>query len=71
MPCCSCQSSNQSVFGGELCIHFPGLEGLDKPLVWVFPKLIVCLDCGFTEFTVDQAELRVLAERRGTRETVA
>jgi hypothetical protein len=37
---------------GEIAIHFPGLKGLDKPIVWVFPKLLVRLDCGFTEFTV-------------------
>ncbi len=71
MACRSCQSPNQSIFDGELCIHFPGLKGLDKPMVWVFPKLIVCLDCGLTEFTVDQTELPVLAEGRDTRKTVA
>ena len=36
----------------RIAIHFPGLKGLDKPVVWVFPKLLVCLNCGFTEFVV-------------------
>lgn len=36
--------------------------GLDKPTVWAFPKLLVCLDCGFTEFQVEESELRLLAE---------
>lgn len=43
-------------------IHFPGMKGLDKPTVWAFPKLLVCLDCGFTEFQVEESELRLLAE---------
>jgi hypothetical protein len=28
--------------------------------VWTFPKLAVCLHCGFTEFTVPERELTVL-----------
>jgi hypothetical protein len=45
----------------EVAIHFPGLKGLDQPIVWSFPKLLVCLECGFTEFTVPERELSVLA----------
>ena len=43
-------------------IHFPGLKNIDKPVVWVFPELIVCLDCGKAEFAVPEAELRLLAK---------
>jgi hypothetical protein len=60
--CRSCQSANQTTFSGEIALHFPGLEGLDKPIVWVFPKLLVCLNCGFTEFAIPEAELRRLVE---------
>jgi len=60
--CRSCQSANQGTFSGEIAIHFPGLEGLNKPIVWVFPKLLVCLNCGFTEFAVPEADLRILVE---------
>jgi hypothetical protein len=49
---------SQRDFSGEIAIHFPGLDGLDKPIVWVFPKLLVCLDCGFTEFEVPKNELQ-------------
>jgi len=62
MCCKSCQSQNQRNLNGEVAIHFPGLKGLDKPIVWVFPKLLVCLDCGFTEFTVPRRELSVLVK---------
>jgi hypothetical protein len=62
MPCHSCGSVNQYNFRGEMGIHFPGLKNIDKPVVWVFPDLIVCLDCGMAEFTVPEAELRLLAK---------
>ena len=48
------------MFGGEIVIHHPGLEGLDKPIVMVFQKLLVCLYCGFTERSVPKGELRLL-----------
>jgi len=52
MSCRRCASDSLKSFNGELAVHFPGLEGLDKPIVWVFPKLLVCLQCGFGEFEV-------------------
>jgi hypothetical protein len=62
MPCKSCGSIHHKNFIGEMGIRSPGLKGLDKPIVWVFPELIVCLDCGIAEFAVPEAELRVLAK---------
>ena len=62
MWCKSCQSQNRRNLNGEIAIHFPGLKGLDKPIVWVFPKFLVCLDCGFAEFTVPERELQVLEQ---------
>ena len=62
MSCKSCQSRNQREFNAEIAIHFPGLKGLDKPIVWVFPKLAVCLDCGFAQFAVPESETRLLKE---------
>jgi hypothetical protein len=44
----------------EVSIHFPGREGLEKPIVWVFSRVMVCLDCGFAEFTVSETELHRL-----------
>ena len=62
MPCKSCLSVNQKKFGGEMGIHFPGLKNFDKPIVWVFPELVVCLDCGTAEFAVPEVELRELVK---------
>jgi hypothetical protein len=62
MTCKSCGSVNQKKFIEEMGIRSPGLKGLDKPIVWVFPELIVCLDCGTAEFVLPEAELRVLAK---------
>jgi len=56
MSCKSCHSSNQGEFGAEMCIHFIGLKNIDKPTVLVFARLMVCLDCGFTEFVIPTPE---------------
>jgi hypothetical protein len=50
------------MFNSEIAIHFPGLEGLDKPIVWVFPKVVVCLHCGLAEFAVPEREMQVLLQ---------
>jgi hypothetical protein len=42
-------------------LHFPGRENLDKPGIFVFPKVLVCLDCGSSQFAVSESELAVLA----------
>jgi hypothetical protein len=43
-------------------IRTPGPKGLDKPIVWVSPDLVVCLDCGVAEFAIPEAELDLLAK---------
>ena len=59
-PTCSA-SSRQMEFRGEICLHFPGgLQSLNKPLVWAFPQVVVCLDCGTARFTVPEAELKLI-----------
>lgn len=61
--CSSCQSGNRRRFTAEINIHFPGIKGLDIPTVWVFPELLVCLDCGAAQFEIPDAERKTLAER--------
>jgi hypothetical protein len=60
IECPSCSSKNQQLFAGEVAIHFPGRDGLNKPIVWVFPKLSVCIDCGVAQFSIPEKELQVL-----------
>jgi hypothetical protein len=62
MPCKSCGSVNQKKLSAEMGIHSPGLKNIDKPVVWVFSELTVCLDCGTAEFIVPKAEVRQLAK---------
>ena len=56
--CRSCQSGNQVEFPSEINIHFPGIANLDKPTVLIFPSILVCLNCGFSEFVIGESELR-------------
>jgi hypothetical protein len=52
-------------FTGEICLHFPGgLQSLNKPLVWVFPQVPVCLNCGAARFTVPEKELKLINENQ-------
>ena len=62
MACKRCASDKQGMFNGEIALQIPGLKGLDRPIVWVFPRLMVCLRCGLAEFTVPESELLVLAQ---------
>jgi len=57
MSCRICGSGNQAKLTAEMVIHFSGLKNLDELGVWVFPKLLVCLDCGCSHFTVPEREL--------------
>ena len=61
MSCLLCGSGNQAELTAEMLIHFSGLKNLDKSGVWVFPKLLVCLDCGCSHFTVPERELTSIA----------
>ena len=62
--CHSPVSDNHKNFTGEVAIHFSGIEGLNKPIVWMFPQIRVCLDCGVAEFVVPARELQVLTTGR-------
>jgi hypothetical protein len=57
MSCPLCGSGNQVKLTAEMFIHVSGLKNLDKPGVWVFEKLLVCLNCGGSKFTVPAKEL--------------
>jgi hypothetical protein len=58
--CTLCGSGNLGRFVAETGIHFQGLESIDKPTVFVFPELTVCLHCGFATFAVPEEQLHAL-----------
>jgi hypothetical protein len=60
MSCLLCGSGNQAELTAEMLIHFSGLKNLE-PGIWVFPKLLVCLDCGCSHFSVPKRELASIA----------
>jgi hypothetical protein len=61
MSCAFCTSTNQTEFHAEMNIHLQGIRNSDKPGVFVFPTLLVCLDCGFASFMTPESELTQLA----------
>ena len=68
MSCKSCQSNDQSRFPAEIVIHFPGMKDLDRLQVWAFPSLLVCFNCGFTEFVIDEEEIGKLMDADSANE---
>jgi len=60
MSCPACARVNQVEFASEMMIHLPGLKSVANPGVLIFPKLLVCLDCGFARFTINGTELGLL-----------
>ena len=61
MSCPACSSCNQVEFSAEMVVHSSGLKNIDRPAVYVFPKILVCLDCGFSQFSVPESALVSLA----------
>ena len=61
MRCALCKSSKQAEFTSEIMIHFSGLKHLANPGVLVFPKVLVCLDCGCSRFAIPGTALALLA----------
>ena len=61
MPCKSCNGTNQREIYSEIAVHGEVRTKLGAPHLLIFPKLLVCLNCGFVEFTLHEAALRHLA----------
>jgi hypothetical protein len=67
--CETCGSTHHVELDGEICVHFPGLENLQTPPIFVFPKLAVCLNCGNAKLKIPETELRLIrtaSERSGS-----
>ena len=57
MACMKCASEKQQYFSGELSVAFLAIEKLKQSPVYVVQKILVCLDCGYTELIIPTAEL--------------
>ena len=55
--CRACGSANLHELVAEACLNFPGLKGLKTEPILIFPKPVVCMDCGFVESTLSAREL--------------
>ena len=62
MSCTRCSAHSVKPFNAEVAIHFPGWEGLEKPVVWAFPKAMICLGCGSVEFVLSATQVQQLKE---------
>jgi len=60
MACKSCGSEKQQHFSGELSVASLAIEKLKQAPIYVVQKILVCLDCGYTELIVPTAELAQL-----------
>jgi hypothetical protein len=61
MSCPACRLDDQMEFSAEMMVHHGGLKNLNNSGVVLFPKVLVCLACGFSQFTVPKSELALLA----------
>jgi len=63
MSCTRCLSLHQTELNTEINLHFRGLPNLGEPGIFVFPKVLVCLDCGLSEFVIEKRELAQITEK--------
>lgn len=61
MICALCQSGRQEELPAEVLLHFSGIAKIDNPGVLMFPKISVCLNCGFSWFVTPEAQLAQVA----------
>jgi hypothetical protein len=60
MPCIACGSNCEKEFATEMILHLSGIKNLDEPGVWAFPKLFVCMNCGYSHFIIEEPSWRPL-----------
>ena len=60
MACLSCGSEEQRDFTAEMNLHFAQGTDLVKPSVFIFPRVIICVNCGLGTFRVPESESKVL-----------
>jgi ribosomal protein L40E len=68
--CNTCGSTRLNKLRAELVLHFNGLQNIDKPVLWTFPEVMVCTECGEADLHVPPHELQWWeqdAQRKQTR----
>lgn len=66
MSCTSCASNNQAEFPTEMSIHLRRNPG--QPGTLVLQTVLICMECGFSQFTVPEIELRELVYRKSVEQ---
>lgn len=62
LTCGSCRSINVIELATETCLHFRGLSGLNVEPIIVFPKTVICLECGAMQSNLAQSEIEQVRE---------
>jgi hypothetical protein len=57
MVCPKCQSSSLSVIPAEIRLYRNTLRTMSHPPMTPSPDILVCLDCGWSEFSIPQSWL--------------
>ena len=69
MSCSTCHSRNLREFESEITIHIEeGIDDLSKLNVLVFPKIMICMDCGFMQGQIKEDDFTP-SRPRACRET--
>jgi hypothetical protein len=59
-PNCPCHALEE--LSTEMMLHYVGVQKLNNSGILISPKILVCLDCGFSYFTTPENELALLRE---------
>lgn len=60
MSCPTCASGNQTELPVEMVIHLTGIKNVDHPGVLLFASVLICLDCGYSQYKVPASDLALL-----------
>ena len=71
MACTGCLSHNQVEMNTEINIHYSSVAYPGNPGIFVFPTVMICLDCGVSQFIVGEDELAEIAAHTGSQKPKA
>lgn len=64
LACLSCGSEDLDSYDAEVAVYLPYLNKSAGPHLFLYPKLLICMSCGFAGFAVSETTLNVLAQAR-------